>query len=107
MVSDLRLTRLAENDVLEIWNYIAAHDAPAKADYVLGKLEAKIAILVRSPNLGNVPKEAALLGLTQYRELHWKPYRVVYELRGDIIYVLAVLDGRRDIASLLRQRLMR
>jgi plasmid stabilization system protein ParE len=36
-----------------------------------------------------------------------KPHRIVYRMRGDIVLVGAVVDGRRDLEDLLLERLTR
>ena len=48
-----------------------------------------------------------MLGITDYREAHFKPYRIIYRVMGQQVIVYCVLDGRRDMQSLLLRRLMR
>jgi toxin ParE1/3/4 len=107
MTFEVIVTAAAEDDITEIWRYIATHDSIPRADYVVNALEETIALLLSSPNVGNVPKELQSLGLTQYRELHWKPYRIVYETEGRKVLVQWVLDGRRNVDALLQERLLR
>jgi toxin ParE1/3/4 len=59
------------------------------------------------PERGNVPKELSPLGITDYREVHYKPYRIIYRVIGSEVIVHGVLDGRRDMQSLLEGRLIR
>ncbi len=47
------------------------------------------------------------MGRGDYRELHFKPYRIFYRVLISVVEVTAVLDGRRDMATLLQQRLTR
>jgi hypothetical protein len=42
-----------------------------------------------------------------YRELIERPWRVVYRFERNHVYVVAVLDARRNLASLLLERLAR
>ena len=56
---------------------------------------------------GSVPKELLALGIAQYRQIIVKPFRIIYEALPERIIVHAILDGRRDIESLLTQRLVR
>jgi len=42
-----------------------------------------------------------------FREVHVGPYRIIYEMGGRVVWVLAVLDGRRDIQDVLARRLLR
>ncbi len=62
---------------------------------------------VKFPERGNTPKELRDLGITEYREVHYKPYRVIYRIFGEKAVVYCVIDGRRDMESLLKRRLIR
>ena len=46
------------------------------------------------------------LGIRDYRQVHFKPYRLIYRVmqRRAIIYVIA--DSRRDLPALLARRLL-
>lgn len=57
------------------------------------------------PKRGRFPKELLNLGIRQYRQIIVKPYRIIYEILAEQVIVHAVLDGRRDIQTLLTQRL--
>jgi len=97
----------AENDLLEIYRYVAFNDSLEKADQLLDKLEELVQALDRLPSRGHIPPELARIGVTDYREVHFKPYRVIYRIEGRRVFVYCVLDGRRDLQSLLQQRLLR
>ncbi|MCH7939221.1 MAG: hypothetical protein IID13_05700 [Candidatus Marinimicrobia bacterium] len=47
------------------------------------------------------------ISVPDYLEVHYKPYRVIYQIVGKGAYVHCVLDGRRDMQSLLPERLLR
>jgi len=97
----------AERDLADIVQYIAAHDSPARAGHVLDRLEALCASLAELPARGHYPPELERLGVATYREVHFKPYRVIYQVIGDDLFIHAVLDGRRDLQALLERRLLR
>lgn len=97
----------AERDVEDIYRYIASNDAVANADRVLAALEDTCARLYEMPERGNVPKELAGLGITDYRETHYKPYRIIYRIMGRNVVIYCVVDGRRDMQTLLERRLLR
>lgn len=103
----VRVTDEAEKDLLDIYNYVAQNDDPLKDDRLLDKLEETCLALEAYPNRGHVPPELERLGIHDFRETHFKPYRIVYEVTGEKINILAVLDGRRDLKSLLERRLLR
>ena len=97
----------AERDIEDIHRTIAHNDSIARADRVLDQLEALCDSLTELPRRGNRPKELHDLGIAQYLELHSGPYRLIYRIIGDDVVVHCVLDGRRDMESLLQRRLLR
>src|SRR5262249_1464661 len=97
----------AERDIEEIYRYIADNDSITNAERVLVGIEAACSRLARFPHRDNFPKELSLLGISEYREVHFKPYRVVYRVMGAKVVIYCVLDGRRDMQSLLQRRLLR
>jgi len=100
------LTNDAARDLDELYNYIALHDAPQKADYVLEQIEKAFSRLAESPELGAYPKELLSLGIREYREVFFKPYRIIYRVMDKNVYVLLIVDGRRDMQLLLLRRLL-
>ncbi|MBA4423425.1 MAG: plasmid stabilization protein [Syntrophus sp. (in: bacteria)] len=100
------LTNDAARDLEEIYNFIALHDAPQKADYVLKKVEKAFSTLSEFPERGAYPKELVALGIREYREIFFKPYRIIYRVIDKNIYVLLIVDGRRDMQTLLQRRLL-
>ena len=100
------LTDDAAHDLGDLYDYIARHDAPEKADYVLDQIEKTFASLSASPERGTYPQELLVLGIREYREIFFKPYRIVYRVVGKDVYVLLIVDGRRDMQTLLQQRLL-
>jgi toxin ParE1/3/4 len=103
----VRLAEDAEQDLVDIYRYVATHDSAEKAAYVLEQLETLCARLADLPLRGHIPPELDRIGVTSYREVHFKPYRVIYEVIGQDVFVHCVLDGRRDMQSLLERRLLR
>jgi toxin ParE1/3/4 len=101
------LSATAERDLEEIYRYIAENDSVANADRVLAGIEEACSRLTSLSNRGNVPNELSLLGIAEYREVHFKPYRAIYRVMKKAVVVYCVLDGRRDMQSLLQRRLLR
>jgi toxin ParE1/3/4 len=106
MLFEVLLTEDAARDLREIYDYVAEHDAPAKADYVLKRLEKIINGLSRFPSRGTYPRELLAVGIRDYREAFFKPYRVIYRTTGPKVYVYLIADGRRDMQTLLLRRLL-
>ncbi len=100
------LTSDAARDLNELYDYIAVHDSPRKADYVLEQIEKTFSTLSEFPERGVYPKELLKLGIREYREIFFKPYRIIYRVMDKNVYVLLIVDGRRDMQSLLQRRLL-
>ena len=100
------LTADAARDLEELYDYIAQHDVPGKAERVLNQVEKTFNSLTESPERGAYPKELLALGIREYREVFFKPYRIIYRVLNDAVYVYLIVDGRRDMQTLLQRRLL-
>ncbi len=103
---EVLLTEGAGSDLEELYDYIAEHDAPSKADYVLDRIEKVMETLATFPERGSYPKELLALGIREYRQTFFKPYRVIYRVIDERVYVYLIVDGRRDMQALLQRRLL-
>ncbi|SHJ66296.1 toxin ParE1/3/4 [Malonomonas rubra DSM 5091] len=106
MIFQIFLTDDASGDLEELYDYIASHDAPGKADYVLDQIEKTFSSLCENPERGVYPKELLAIGLREYREIFFKPYRIIYRIIAENVYVMVIADGRRDMQTLLQRRLL-
>jgi len=102
----LFLTNDASRDLEDLHDYIDSHDAPGKADYVLDQIENVFSRLTENPERGAYPKELVAIGLREYCEIYFKPYRVIYRVMAKRVYVMVIADGRRDMQALLQRRLL-
>lgn len=100
------LTEGAEHDLESIYDYIAEFDSPANADYVLDRLMKAAEGLATFPERGSYLKELLALGIKEYRQTFFKPYRMIYRVIDKRVYVYVIADGRRDMESLLARRLL-
>ncbi len=100
------LTEDAASDLEELYGYIAEHDAPAKAEHVLDRIGKVLETLATFPERGSYPRELLALGIREYRQTFFKPYRVIYRVIGARVYVYLIVDGRRDMQALLQRRLL-
>jgi toxin ParE1/3/4 len=51
--------------------------------------------------------ELERIGVCGYREIHFKPYRIIYQIAGQKVFIHCVLDGRRAMQEILERRLLR
>jgi toxin ParE1/3/4 len=100
------LTQDAVNDLEELDTWIATHDSLERADYVLDSISEAFQRLTELPERGAYPKELSALGIREFREVFFKPYRIIYRVERRIVYVYLVADGRRDMQTLLTRRLL-
>ncbi len=101
----VEFTDAAERDLEQIYDYVELHDSEGKADYVLEKIERACFDLSDFPERGVRPRELSVLGIKEYREVIFKPYRIIYRVL-DKVYIMVIADGRRDMRSLLQKRLL-
>jgi len=100
------LTDDAAYDLEGLYKYIESHDTLEKANYVLDKIEETFSSLADNPERGAYPNELIAVGLREYREIYFKPYRIIYRIIAKHVYVMLITDGRRDMQSLLQFRLL-
>ncbi len=98
---------LAKLDLKEIFLYIANNDSVQSANKLLDALEETCYKLEKYPDRGHIPSELKTTGIKSYLEIHYKPYRIIYEIEHNIIYVHSVIDGRRNIQEILSNRFLR
>jgi toxin ParE1/3/4 len=100
------LTEGAERDLEEIYDYIEKVDSVKSADYVLDKLTQAAERLASFPKRGPYPRELLALGIREYRQTYFKPYRLIDRVIGKQVIIYLIADGRREMQSLLSRRLL-
>ena len=98
---------LAKEDMREIFFYVSINDSLEIANKLLNKIEETCYKLEKFPRRGHIPEELRTTGIKRYLEIHYKPYRIIYEIKKDKVYVHSVLDGRRNIQEILSNRILR
>ncbi len=102
----VNLSQDAEEDLLEIYKYVAVNDSIAKAENLFNALFKKCLSLKDFPGRGHVPPE--LLGISDtYLEILYTPYRIIFEVSGNNVFIHCILDGRREMKEQLEERLLR
>ncbi|MDR1183874.1 MAG: type II toxin-antitoxin system RelE/ParE family toxin [Coriobacteriales bacterium] len=99
-------TAPAEDDLTEIIEYIA-QDSPAQAEKTLQKFKAEVDKLSGSPQRGRYLPELLKFDMRTHRELILAPWRVVYKIVDMTVFILVVIDGRRNISDLILGKLLR
>lgn len=95
----------AENDLREIIQFISAEN-PGNALKILKKIKETASNLYTLPERGRIVPELQDQGISQYRELVIPPWRRIYRIVEHEIYVLTVIDSRRNIEDILLKKLI-
>lgn len=93
----------AQRDLESLIDFIAA-DNPGNAIEIFNKIRAKALTLNTLPEKGRIVPELEEQGISLYRELILSPWRVIYRISGKSVYVLAVIDSRRNLEDILLAR---
>ena len=103
---EVRIGAEAERDLEAIYDYIAVNDSAVNARRLLDALMRVAESLATFPQRGSHPGELVGFGYNQYRQAILKPWRLIYRIIGRQVFIDLVADGRRDLRSLLAQRLL-
>ena len=106
MAFQVVVTEDVERDLEDIVTYIAKHDSPRSAEHVLNRILDIADSLAAEPTRGSTPKELRAVGDKEYRQVFFKPYRLIYRVAEQKVIIYLIADGRRDMQTLLMRRLL-
>ena len=95
----------ADQDLTGIIEYIAI-DSVINALDVLERIKIQAEVLKKFPECGRVVPELASQGIYTYREKVIAPWRLIYRIGDKRVYVLALVDSRRNLEDILLERLL-
>ncbi len=96
----------AKSDLDEIVDYLLERD-PINAMKVLDAIEASAKSLGLLPLRGRIVPELKFHGVTAYRERVIGPWRLLYRIGENTVWVVSLVDGRRQLDDLLLERFLR
>lgn len=96
-------TQTAQQDLKRIIEYIAV-DNGTQARRAYLAIKQKVENLQKMPLRGRVVPELRYFGILTYRELIAPPWRIIYKAEENKVWVLAVIDGRRNMEDILLDR---
>lgn len=91
------LTPRAEQDIGDIWDYIAVDNIDA-ADRVLTALETAIFRLAKTPGIGHLRED---LADRRHRFFLVYSYLIVYRFETKPLQIIRVVHAARDVQSIL------
>lgn len=94
---------VAEKDLINIIKFIA-EDSPQNAINILAKIRIQASDLYTLPERGRIVPELYAQGILQYRELIIAPWRLIYRISEQEVYVLSLIDSRSNVEDILIKR---
>ncbi len=98
-------SRPASKDLENIIEYIS-QDNIDTAISIFKKIKSKCKTLNQFPERGRVVPELKAYGIFSCRELVISPWRIIYRISDQKVFVLAVIDSRRNIEDILIERFL-
>ncbi len=92
-IYEVRITKSAQNDIEEIWQYIALDNIKIATEFI-NKIERATFSLEGFPERNPLISEYEILKI-DYRQLVYKNYRIIYRISENVVYVLRILHGYR------------
>ncbi len=105
-IFEVELSQGAEDDLETIHNYLAENRSASDADAFLDEFVDRINSLEQFPLRGAIPNALEPLGIREFRQILLGPYRIIYRVIANKVFILVVADGRRDMQALLERRLL-
>jgi len=98
-------TKTAQRDLIKIVEYIA-NESDIQARKIYLSIKQKANQLWQMPLQGRIVPELRFYSIFTYRELIIFPWRIIYKMEGGKVWVLAVIDGRRNVEDILLDRFL-
>jgi addiction module RelE/StbE family toxin len=95
----------ASKDLENIIDYIS-YDNVDTAIAIFEKIKSKCIALKQFPDRGRIVPELKAYGILSYREVVISPWRVIYRISDKKVYILAVIDSRRNMEDILIERFL-
>jgi len=103
---EVQWTKTAQNDLLNIIEYIKT-DSINIAKKVFFEIKEESNKLHYLPERNRIVPELNEIGISKYRELIHKRWRIIYKIENQTVYILLVVDSRQNLEDVLFQRLMK
>jgi toxin ParE1/3/4 len=97
---------VAEMDLRQIVDYMTA-GSPGNALQILEKIRQNASSLYAFPERGRIVPELQGQGIHIYRELIVAPWRIFYRISDVGVFVLSVIDSRKNVEDILLNRLLK
>jgi plasmid stabilization system protein ParE len=102
----VKWTFSAEDDLLRIVEYIL-EKSPGNANLAFQKIKDSASQLTNFPERGRIVPEIESQGIFLFREIVVAPWRIIYRVSKESVFVLAVIDSRQNVEDVLLNRIFR
>jgi toxin ParE1/3/4 len=102
----IKWAAIAQSDLKQIIDYIAV-DSPDNALQILKQIRQKASSLYTLPDRGRIVPELKDQGIHIYREIIIPPWRIIYRISDATVFVLSVIDSRRNLEDILLNRFVK
>jgi toxin ParE1/3/4 len=92
--------------LFKIYRYIKTAGSPQNAKRFSNKLKEACLSLSGNPERGHIPSEIEGLSVMICLRIVVKNYRIIYQVIGKVVVISGIIEGRRSIREVLRQRLL-
>lgn len=106
MIYQVALTDDAQADLAAIADFFIEAGEPTLATRIINQLSEAIVSLAEQPRRGHTPHELHGLGRVDELEIIVHDYRIIYLVRPQTVYVIAIFHSRQNAKEylLLRNR---
>jgi len=85
---------------------LSEFDSALSADRMLDRLMTAAQSLEQQPERGRHPKALLARGIKTYCQVVFKPSRLICRQEGTQVFVMLIVDGRRDLQCVREERLL-
>jgi len=96
----------AVKDLEDIIDYISLDSINSAIDQYK-KIKNATIYLTEFSKSGRIIPELYEQNITKYRETILSPWRIMYKEEQNVVYIMAIIDGRRNIEDILMRRNIR
>lgn len=106
MIYEVQLTHEALMDLSLLEEYLYTNESAERADVFMDEINAACKKLIRLPLRGRISRDLADCGQSDFREIYYFSYRIIYRILEKKVYIVAIIDGRRSAKYFLKNRVI-
>jgi len=106
MKYSVEFTPGAKQDLDKIYRYIKNTGRSETAKQLSRRIAELCVSLSENPERGHIPLELEDLSTMLCRQVVFKNYRIIYQIICKVVILHGIIDGRRSIREVMRQRVM-